>query len=329
MNAKLDQALANGITATVNDVLLTTTEQDIFVDDTGTSPSVYEHEIAVTVSADIPIGTYTFNIIYSLTENAPDAPTTMADMTQDYCDTLTLNEPMILTDARNNQEYQIAKLADDNCWMLNNLKITPQDVASADSNLNNPGVNTTALAAAGSSVYSYNIPQWYDPTSTSADGNTNIESSTFYGYLYNWCAATGADSATCTADNVMPTDAATSICPANWRLPKGGSVGDVNNEFSQLNAKMAGFADNQDSIYQNNHSNYFSNWQHDGSFKGVLSGYWIAGFVGQDYRGNLWSSSYNPNNPNNARNAFIDPGDIMPGNGNNRGNGFAVRCLLN
>ncbi|MDQ5969720.1 MAG: hypothetical protein QG593_237, partial [Patescibacteria group bacterium] len=89
----------------------------------------------------------------------PSAPTTMQSMTTDYCQNhMTIydgsNEEAVLelTDTRgDNQTYQVAKLADGNCWMLDDLKLgsttgtlelTPQDTNIA-SNFTLPQVATT------------------------------------------------------------------------------------------------------------------------------------------------------------------------------------------
>lgn len=86
-------------------------------------------------------GTKTLKLVYTAVDNEPTepeptpAPTTMQAMTQDYCQNhMTIyngiNEDAILTLQDNRgatpadyQTYQVAKLADNNCWMLNNLKL--------------------------------------------------------------------------------------------------------------------------------------------------------------------------------------------------------------
>ena len=52
-----------------------------------------------------------------------------------------------------------------------------------------------------------------------------------------------------------------SIWPANWRLPVGGyGVGIISNEFDILNARLAGFASNQDMAYHDEAINYLAGW---------------------------------------------------------------------
>jgi uncharacterized protein (TIGR02145 family) len=260
----------------------------------------------------------------------------MQQMTKDHCASMTVydgtNPGVILTlnDPRNNQSYQVAKLADDNCWMLNNLKITPQDVASAAAGLNNPGVNNAVLATAASDAPSEDTPKWYSPI-----GSADITDPTFYGYLYNWCAATGATASTCTLSPVQPTDAITDICPANWSLPKGGEEDDANNEFSQLNAKMAGFTDNQDATYLNDTTIYQDNWWHDGTVQGVFSGglfgFPIDDFAFQGTDALLWSSSSYPSHQYLqylAHYVTFSKSDIQINDYNGlRDYGMAVRCV--
>ncbi|MDR1032931.1 MAG: hypothetical protein LBL84_02875 [Candidatus Nomurabacteria bacterium] len=268
----------------------------------------------------------------SLTVVSLTAPTTMQQMTKGYCADMAVyngaNPGAILTldDPRNGQSYQVAKLADNNCWMLNNLKITPQDVASAAASLSSPGINNSALAVAASDVPSEDTPKWYDP-----GGSTNNADPTFYGYLYNWCAATGGTAANCTESNVQPADAATDICPAGWRLPKGGQADDANNEFSQLSAKMAGFSDSQDATYLSDPTAYQDNWLHDGPFKGVFSGGWFNFFGDLDAQGTdalLWSASAYPGYPYLAHYVTFNGSEISVDDYNGlRDYGMAVRCV--
>jgi uncharacterized protein (TIGR02145 family) len=291
-------------------------------------------KIAVSASVCIALAvTVALLIIGSINlARAISPPATMQAMTKDHCANMTIYDGtnssaiLMLDDPRNNQSYQVAKLADNNCWMLNNLKITPQDVASAAAGLNNPGVNNAVLTTAASDAPSEDTPKWYAPS-----GSNNNTDPTFYGYLYNWCAATGATAATCTPVDVQPADATTDICPANWRLPKGGEEKDVDNEFSVLNARMAGFVNNQDATYLNDPTAYQDNWLHSGPFQGVLSGGWFNffnDFEAQDTDTLLWSSSSYPNEPYLASYVTFNKSEIQLNDYNGlRDYGMAIRCM--
>jgi uncharacterized protein (TIGR02145 family) len=188
---------------------------------------------------------------------------------------------------------------------------------------NNGGVlefTLPQLVTSGSS--DFDNPYAYGPvTGDTGTGATN------YGYLYNWSAATAGESQT-----TMPAgsgDAANSICPAGWHLPSGGDADSADNDFSYLNARMAGFADNQDSTYLIN-TDYYTGWQYDGSFKGVFSGNWFAGgFNAQGDLAHLWSRSASPVDSGNAFRATFYSYSVMPGYNGTRSPGNGVRCLLN
>ena len=128
-------------------------------------------------------------------------------------------------------------------------------------------------------------------------------------------------------------DAQYSICPVNWRLPRGGADIDTwqplpTNEFSILNARMAGL-DPTDPTYLNDPDQYYQGWQNNGPFKGVFSGYWTGSFRGRG-GGGLWSASAAPDDSNYAWNAYFGSGYVYPGTDySGRTVGLGVRCLLN
>lgn len=297
-------------------------------------------ELTFTVDSTVTAGTKTLTLSYLAEDNAPavpPAPTTMQTMTKSYCtDQMVVydgtNESAILTltDPRGNtptehQTYQVAKLADGNCWMLNNLKLgsttAPTTLTPADTNVATDFELPQVTDGAGTAA-DFDNPKAYGPVpGDTGTGETN------YGYLYNWPAATAGESRTSHPETAG--NAQYSICPANWRLPNGGLAEDPNNEFSQLNAKMAGFTDNQDATYQVDPYQYFANWQPTGPFKGAFAGGWWGGFLNQGANGGLWSGSANPDWADNAWYAYFSSGNVGPGFNGFRGYGFGVRCLLN
>lgn len=222
-----------------------------------------------------------------------------------------------LTDSRGGtpQTYEVAKLADDNCWMLNNLKLGSTSGAitltPADSNVAStftlPQVTTSGAADPDN-------PRAYGPVpGDTGSGATN------YGYLYNWSAATAGESRT-----TMPAEsgnASHSICPASWRLPNGGCP---SSDFGQLDVAFGGTG-----AYASG-SQSTANWQPSGPFRGSFSGYWADGFLVQGDAGYLWSASARPGYPNYAFSARFVPSSVYPGDGGNaRYSGVGVRCLLN
>ena len=252
-----------------------------------------------------------------------------------------LNEDAIrtVTDNRGGtaQTYRIAKLADNNCWMLDNLKLgsttapitlTPQD-SNVASNFTLPQLNdgTRSIDWSNDPGNDYDTPYAYGGPTTPLDADPT------YGYLYNWSAATAGETRTSPDENAG--DAANSICAANWRLPRGGWDWDTNqpyatNDFNELNARMAGFPSGTDTTYlATNYWDHYANWQHDGAFKGVASGNWGGGFNDQGNWGGLWSASADPDWPDGAFLAYFVPSGVYPADGAvDRYYGFGVRCLL-
>ncbi|RTK93584.1 hypothetical protein EKI60_05595, partial [Candidatus Saccharibacteria bacterium] len=143
---------------------------------------------------------------------------------------LTLNDPR-----GEGQDYRVAKLADNNCWMLDNLKLgsttssitlTPSDTNIA-SNLTLPQLSTPTFTEEPDEEtinHYYDDPVAFGPVpGDTGTGETN------YGYLYNWSAATGGESRTSHTEN--DGNAPYSICPANWRLPTASRI--YNEETSE------------------------------------------------------------------------------------------------
>ena len=250
--------------------------------------------------------------------------TPIQNITTDQCQALPIytgsNTSAIrtVTDSRGGttRYYEIAKLADNNCWMLTNLKLggsSPITLTPEDSDVVS---NFTLPALITSGGISTDIPYAYGPVSGDTEsGSTN------YGYLYNFPAATaGKTRATLPANGG---NSNVSICPANWRLPVGGTGGD----FAQLDISFGGNGQWAGSGQAN-----IIKWQYAGPFRGVFSGAWYHGFSSQSSTGLLWSSSAYTSGNSYAFGASFDlnPDRVGPGSYNgDRLSGLAVRCLLN
>ncbi|MDR1196703.1 MAG: IPT/TIG domain-containing protein, partial [Candidatus Nomurabacteria bacterium] len=292
----------------------------------------------------------------------PTTATTMQQMTWFNCTYMMVYDgtnPAVLktlTDPRNGQAYLVGKLADNNCWMLNNLKIRLSDVNTADHALSDPNVNFAALGAVsapdnGTSSSNmpdptYTAPAYYDPNCSVIISNIigngcdnsggNLYSSRFYGYLYNWCAAMGATVGVCTAENTAPADLdgnaagsgydalnTASICPAGWRLP----TGDVDGDFSNLDVAFGGTG----TMIENGPS--VSSWLFNGGFRGVFSGTRQYGFFEQGSYGFWWSSSAVNSFAGNSFITYVAPTAVYPatmslGTIGTRRMGYAVRCMM-
>ena len=120
-------------------------------------------------------------------------------------------------DARDNHTYWVQKLADGRCWMLTNLGYagggtnTYGDVKSF--------ADGTGLVGSFTSAQYYVIPSTVNYTVEPSQPSISTDGTGQYGYLYNWCAAMGAQTATSACANALTPvpDQSVSACPAGWR----------------------------------------------------------------------------------------------------------------
>jgi hypothetical protein len=296
--------------------------------------------IAVTITDNLPVGTYQAAINYGVTYTPP-APTTMQAMTADYCENYMAvytnnnddDKLLTLTDTRDGQQYLVGKLADTNCWMLNNLKLgsdhpitlTPDDT-DIDANWTLPQVDnsTNGEDQINPHVFAFTSDQtYYDADKPNAD-ETDIASPNFAGYAYNWPAATaGASQLTVPTWDIAPH----SICPKNWRLPTGGwyadeDVDSLNKDFFKL---YSAYDDDDD------HDDYddYAAFQFNGPFRGVFAPIYSAHFglwLGAGYYTYLWSSvsSYG----DDAFTLKLTSDSVYPRSDWRGYYGLSARCLL-
>lgn len=237
-----------------------------------------------------------------------------------------------VTDTRGGttRTYRIAKLADNNCWMLDNLKLGSTSssitLTPADSNVSSNFVLPRLYNGVATSYRSYDVPHAFGPVpGDTGSGATN------YGYLYNWPAATAGESRT--SHPAGAGDAPSSICAAGWRLPSSGSP---SSDFGQLDQTFGGTG-----AASFNNPPSLNSWRINGSFKGVESGSWhyyhdstnwVAGFRSQGSGSiNLWSKSAHASDSVIAYYFLATSNNIYPtyqNTFNGRSLAFAVRCLL-
>lgn len=130
--------------------------------------------------------------------------------------------PAKYKDIRDNQVYTVKRLADGKCWMMENLNLGSTnltvDLTSANSNL-----STTVTAS------TFNSWITNSPTADYSAGvvvpvegielSSNIPKATYYNF---YAASGGTISGSSNANN-----STYDICPAGWRLPTGGSAGEL------------------------------------------------------------------------------------------------------
>ena len=265
---------------------------------------------AAYISKTQPADTYTGQVIYTLVHPAEaskpvpqkslDTATTMQDVT--YCsDRLPEGQVYTLTDSRDGNIYHAARLADGNCWMLDNLALNPTDAATAQ-NMNEDNTNATTEAIAnylnGGSVKtgwsnwevsdvtyldSDFVPMYFNRpyiNSQSKDvlvtsyGLASVDGQAKVGIYYNYCAATvGTYCYDIDYSGPFETnpEAFQDVCPANWRMPI--------DEYDALSQEYGSDAARVDSLQYN--------------LSTPLSGefYYWSGTDEQNSTGYWWSSS--------------------------------------
>lgn len=127
--------------STLYQTLPTNTDASILTVDTASTDGAsdtYNLSFGTKVDGNLPADTYTTEVTVSVVA-APRAPTLsdityMQDMTPEICATSQENETKRLIDSRDGKYYWVAKLADGNCWMtqnlaleLNGITLTPED----------------------------------------------------------------------------------------------------------------------------------------------------------------------------------------------------------
>ena len=125
-----------------------------------------------------------------------------------------LNVPQrVLSDVRDGSTYKIRKLADGNCWMVQNLHLgngsRTYNLTSADSDVTAP---FTLPIAQTSGTQSWG---WYTTSSAVNSKHLFYNSSSDTGNWYNWYTATAGTGTL----EYMGSDVTSSICPKNWQLP--------------------------------------------------------------------------------------------------------------
>lgn len=181
--------------------------------------------------------TYTGKVKYTMvhpnTEIPPTKPMTLdaiaADTSHTHymqdsidCEHSTIGTKVTLTDSRDSQTYQVAKAADGQCWMIENLKlgktITEQNptltLATTDSNVNSSYILQYDNIPSDGKFHPYTI----DGVVKQNNSNEFICRTDWDSCYYNWFTATAGAGTSYVATGGTNVD--TSICPVGWTLPR-------------------------------------------------------------------------------------------------------------
>ena len=254
----------------------------------------------------------------------------MQDFTTADCTAMSTNQVTALKDKRDNQVYAVAKLKDDNCWMIENLRLANQGLSVSDTHnplslnglvtlKNNDGLTYNHLSASTDalnwctedSAACYDVSMLSTENTTNAVSNMTTEDSNVYSYgnYYNWYSATGGKGTYSVTTGNTDGD----ICPANWHLPTGSSSG----EYNYLASMLGG-----------SYFSYFSAYPANYIWSSVLANNSIS------YRGEsaayATSTAYDNQRSlilmSNRSNSMVSPGSNYGGGAKNRGR--TIRCIF-
>ena len=217
--------------------------------------------------------------------------------------------PKQVYDTRDGQLYTVAKLADGNCWMIDNLNLGAITLVT-DLTSSNTNINETVSA---STFNSWKTTSGASPTKDNGVftqiAGTDQTSGSKKGTLYNYYAATAGT----VSGDINTSDAEYDICPAGWRLPTGNATG----EFTAL--------------YNNEAYNSLENIRKpiaEGgaafAIPGFFSSTWTSPTNGYGF---YWSSSRN--NATSIYTLFMTTSSVNPAYlYSDRSSGDSIRCIL-
>lgn len=227
------------------------------------------------------------------------------------------NTTYTLKDARDEQEYTVAKLEDNKIWMTKNLNLAggteiTSELSDVPENYTLPtedGFQEGNKLPAPSRGFGGNTQAYAYNT-----GNNTNDCGTLTGCYsyYSWTAATAGSGVNITANG---TDAAYSICPKGWKLPTGQNYGytGTKSDYYQLVEPYT------------TQGNTFYNQAGPGTIPdfllvGIYSNY---NFYSGSAR--YWSSTSAGSNSASA--LYFDSSSSTSYNSRDRRYGCAVRCL--
>ena len=262
----------------------------------------------------------TYELALNFTAVANPNLSTMQNLADAQCPTT----PTEVIDSRDGTVYTIQRLADGNCWMLDNLaldlskdsvktNLTSATTNAPDANLTSLKNNVVAKTADGGSwTNSYTAP--YIATSGTENGGWDADTvaSTKYGsgsgkigIYYNYCAA----SANTICSDSNSSNASYDICPVGWKLPAGDTG---SGSFYYL--------------YNTGYSSNVANFQ--AALSTPLSGNVYGGSANdQGSRGKWWSSTRISST--SMCGLYVDASNVYPQSDYSRNYGYSIRCILN
>lgn len=314
----------------------------------GSENKTFALGFAAKIDNSLPADTYQNQVTLSIVSSPYQLTLMDIDDMQEMTSAVCENTPQLATkqlrDARDGKYYWVTKLADNRCWMTQNLDLdlstnvalTPEDSDVTASwmpeytTASTVDGNTISSSSTGQSSWSLgnfritnptesndcgggkasvaDCPSQFTTYTTPALPNKDENAHYILGNYYQWNAATAG-----TGGAITDGQATSSICPKGWRLPTSTASG----EFQAL--ITASFISTN--VAKLTSAPYFF----------VRGGYVTQSastlFNGAGDRGIYWSSTPRPDGTNAYRLYFENVSSINPSGSYSRGYGFSVRCI--
>ena len=271
----------------------------------------------------------------------------MQDATSAICDNVTTGQTGTLIDIRDDQTYTVGKLADNKCWMTENLNLAGGTALSADDTdvtstyingfttqgrLTKDG-NIIVLPASATSGFNDNSNAFVYNSGNKANCGASGQNAPCYSY-YSWIATTlgGKQSDGITAETRDGYNAAASICPKGWKLPtsttsNANAQSNGNWKTGDWYALATAYGANLESNYYQSSGTFYNNAGPGTTPNFLLAGRYNSGsFNYGGSSGYYWSAT--SNSSVDAYGLYLDSGYVNSANSRGRYFGSSVRCLL-
>lgn len=257
----------------------------------------------VVSSANGPVNEQTTNMVvaskidylqepgtYEIALNFSIVPVVSTNYMQNMNPTECTETPMVIADQRDGIPYTVRRLADGNCWMVENLRFTGTELSSATSNVAAQYTDANPYLINGNG-------EWEELDGNAASYvkgqiHVGIDNNNKPAVWYNYVAASAG-----TVTSGVTSEAKYSVCPSGWRLPNYSEQTGILSYVDQYSPNAGG-----------------------GYFAGVLlyvgNGYYWSSTLGTEHTGWRYRLIYNINS-----NTLRVQEDVP-------GHGFSIRCIL-